>query len=54
MKTEKFDELREALYERSPESRERVAKEVQRLTDELGLAELRARTERTRRRSPKP
>lgn len=47
MKARKFAELRDALYERSPDSRERVAKEVAKLTEELGLADLRARTKRT-------
>lgn len=47
MTAKKFAELRDALYERSPESREEVAKKVARLTDELGLAELRARAKRT-------
>lgn len=47
MTTERFTTLREALYERSPESRERVAAEVARLTEELGLTELRTLRERT-------
>jgi hypothetical protein len=47
MTPKKFAELRDALYERSPDSRERVAKDVTRLTEELGLAALRARTKRT-------
>src|SRR2546426_5913314 len=47
MTPRKFAELRDALYERSPDSRERVAKEVTKLTEELGLAALRARTKRT-------
>lgn len=47
MKARKFSTLRGELYERSPESRERVEAEVARLTEELGLAELRGSTERT-------
>lgn len=47
MKTKKFSELRDSLYERSPESRDRVTGEVARLTEQLGLAELRARMRRT-------
>ena len=47
MKAKKFSELRDSLYERSPESRHRVAAEVERLTEQLGLAELRARMQRT-------
>ena len=47
MKTKKFSELRDSLYERSPESRDRVTGEVARLTEQLGLAELRARMQRT-------
>lgn len=47
MSAKKFSELRTSLYERSPESRDRVAEEVGRLTEELGLAELRGRLERT-------
>jgi hypothetical protein len=42
-----FSALRERLYERSPESRARVDNEVARLTKELGLADLRMRSERT-------
>lgn len=47
MKTKKFSELRDSLYKRSPESRDRVTGEVARLTEQLGLAELRARMQRT-------
>lgn len=47
MKAKKFEELREGLYERSPDSRQRVAEEVARITGELGLADLRARTAHT-------
>lgn len=47
MKAKKFSELRDSLYERSPGSRDRVAAEVERLTEQLGLAELRARMQRT-------
>lgn len=42
-----FSELRDHLYERNPESRKRVETEVAALNDELGLAELRQRVERT-------
>jgi hypothetical protein len=47
MKAKRFSELRDALYESSPESRDRVTAEVARLTEQLGLAELRARMQRT-------
>jgi transcriptional regulator with XRE-family HTH domain len=47
MKTKKFSELRDSLYERSPKSRDRVESEVARLTEQLGLSELRARMKRT-------
>lgn len=47
MTTKKFSELRNELYERSPGSRQRAAAEAARLSDELGLSELRARTRRT-------
>jgi transcriptional regulator with XRE-family HTH domain len=43
----KFSVLREGLYERSPESRHRVAEKVAQLTEELGLADLRALMDRT-------
>ncbi len=47
MKAKKFSELRDALYERSPGSREWVAGEVARLNEQVGLADLRARRSRT-------
>jgi hypothetical protein len=47
MKDRKFEELREALYDHNPDSRDRVAKEVAKLTEELGLADLRVRTRHT-------
>lgn len=47
MSTRPFSELRDDLYERSPESRDRVEKQAEALTAELGLAELRQRVERT-------
>lgn len=47
MSTRSFTELAEGLYERSPESRARVAEKVARLTEELGLADLRSRMEQT-------
>lgn len=47
MTTRKFSELREDLYRRSPESRERVADGAARLTEELDLAALRTLRERT-------
>lgn len=47
MNTKKFSDLRDSLYERSPQSRDRVAAEVARLTEQMGLAELRARMQRT-------
>lgn len=47
MSSRSFSELRDDLYERSPESRERVESEVATLTEELGLAELRQRVRRT-------
>jgi transcriptional regulator with XRE-family HTH domain len=43
----RFSELRDELYERSPASKQRVADDVARLADELGLGELRARSRRT-------
>lgn len=43
----RFSELRDNLYECSPASRQRVADEAERLINELGLGELRARTRRT-------
>jgi len=43
----KFSELKDDLYERSPESRRRVAEKVAELTEELGLSELRSRMQRT-------
>lgn len=43
----KFSELKADLYERSPESRRRVAGKVAELTEELGLSELRAQMRRT-------
>lgn len=43
----KFTDLKSDLYERSPESRPRVAKKVAQLAEDLGLAELRARMEQT-------
>lgn len=45
--TKRFAELREDLFTRSPESRDRVARKLERLEEELGLAELRARRDRT-------
>lgn len=47
MKTRKFNELRDELYDRSPDAEERVATKVSELTDQLGLAELRARRAHT-------
>ena len=47
MTTRPFSELRKNLYERSPGSEGRVAADVAALADELGLAELRQRVERT-------
>lgn len=47
MKAKKFSELRDSLYERSPKSRSRMDAEVARLTEQLGLAELRAQMQRT-------
>lgn len=43
MSTKPFSTLRDALFEESPESRERVAQEVERLEARIGLAELRKR-----------
>lgn len=43
----KFNQLRDDLYERSPESRERVAAKTAQLEEQLGLADLRAFRERT-------
>lgn len=43
----KFSDLREDLYERDPESRRNVAVKVAALEEELGLAELRSRMQRT-------
>lgn len=43
----KFSGLKADLYERSPESRRRVAKKVAELEDELGLADLRVQRQRT-------
>jgi transcriptional regulator with XRE-family HTH domain len=43
----KFTQLRDGLYERNPESRERVAAKAVQLEEQLGLAELRALRERT-------
>ena len=45
--TKKFSQLKADLYERSPESRGRVATKVAELTEELGLSDLRARMDRT-------
>ncbi|MBW3576155.1 MAG: XRE family transcriptional regulator [Actinobacteria bacterium] len=45
--SKKFSKLKADLYERSPESRQRVAEKVAELTEELGLAELRSRMQRT-------
>jgi transcriptional regulator with XRE-family HTH domain len=47
MTPRKFRELRDALYDESPDSRERVADKVRQLNDQLGLADLRARRSRT-------
>lgn len=47
MITKKFADLRNDLHDRSPGSAERVAAKVAQLTEELGLADLRARAERT-------
>lgn len=43
----KFTQLRDDLYERSPESRERVTAKAAQLEEQLGLADLRALRERT-------
>ena len=43
----KFSELRDELYTRSPESRDRVAAKAADLADHLGLAQLRAVRQRT-------
>jgi hypothetical protein len=42
-----FTDLRDDLYRRSPDSRQRVAAKAAKLADELGLAQLRAVRERT-------
>ncbi|MCU1484396.1 MAG: uncharacterized protein JWN67_1142 [Actinomycetia bacterium] len=47
MKDRKFSELRDALYEQSPDSRDRVAGKVAQLNEQLALADLRARRSRT-------
>lgn len=47
MSSRKFADLKADLYKRSPESRARVAEKVSRLTEDLGLAELRSRMHRT-------
>lgn len=47
MGTTPFSELRDAHYAEHPEARERVAAKVARLRDELGLGELRERSQRT-------
>lgn len=43
MSTKPFSTLRDALFEESPDSRHRVAKEVERLEERIGLADLRKR-----------
>ncbi|MHB1445955.1 MAG: helix-turn-helix domain-containing protein [Acidimicrobiales bacterium] len=47
MTAKRFSQLRDDLYERSPESRQRVAEKVEALSEELALSELRGRTQRT-------
>lgn len=47
MSNQSFSQLRDDLYRRSPESRDRVEAEVTRLTEELGLAQLRASRSQT-------
>ena len=47
MSAKKFNQLRSDLYERSPESEQRVAIQVDRLNEQLGLAGLRARSSKT-------
>lgn len=47
MNARSFSELRKDLYERSPESEERVTADVEALAEELGLSDLRQRVERT-------
>src|SRR5689334_4017321 len=47
MKTKKFGELRDALYEANPDSPNRVAEKVTRLNEQLALADLRAHRSRT-------
>ena len=47
MSAKKFNQLRSDLYERSPESERRVAVQVDRLNEQLGLAGLRARSSKT-------
>lgn len=47
MKTRKFGELRDALYEGSPDSTDHVAEKVARLNEQLALADLRAHRSRT-------
>lgn len=47
MTARKFSELRDALYERSPGSSDRVASKVAQLNEQLALADLRARRSRT-------
>lgn len=47
MSARSFSELRKDLYERNPDSEERVTTQVAALTEELGLTDLRQRVERT-------
>lgn len=47
MSPKKFAELRDELYERSPASKEKVARKARELAAQLGLAELRSARERT-------
>lgn len=47
MKAKRFSKLRDELYDRHPESRERVADTVARISEQLGLAELRSRRSQT-------
>lgn len=46
MSSRRFADLKADLYERSPESRVRVAEKVGQLSDAIGLAQLRSRMRR--------
>src|SRR5688572_10532078 len=47
MTSKSFEDLRSDLYRRSPKSKKRVADQVAELTEQLGLADLRARRSQT-------